>query len=306
MLSFNFHVGDWCKSTVHLTDSERGVYLSLLIRYYDTEKPLPADRETIYRLACARNADAMQDVDAVLIEFFTLDADGWHNKRADKEILAFRDKSEKASRSAGARWTKERTAKAQQTQTEGNADAMPTQCEGNANHIPHTTYHIPENKKPLSASADVVAVFDHWRVRMNHSSAKLDEKRRKLIQKALKLSYTTDDLIAAIDGCAKSTWHMGQNDRQTIYDGLDLILRDASKIDSFIKLNNQPAQAGGHHAANKPALTGAAARNAEVSAAIRQLRTGTAGASTACGSGDFRQAAGSDAGQVLEHVPDEQ
>lgn len=81
---------------------------------------------------------------------------------------------------------------------------------------------------------DLVAeVFDHWRVKMSSPRSKLDDKRKRLITNALK-NYSTEDLKQAIDGCAASPFHMGQNDRKEKYNGLDLILRNADKIDGFI------------------------------------------------------------------------
>jgi hypothetical protein len=83
-------------------------------------------------------------------------------------------------------------------------------------------------------------VFDHWRTLLNHPTAKLDDKRRRTIRAALKAGYGVDQLLTAIDGCANSPWHMGKNDRQTVFDGLELILRDAAHIDKFIRLASTP------------------------------------------------------------------
>jgi hypothetical protein len=102
---------------------------------------------------------------------------------------------------------------------------------------------------PVSASADplllpfeptppkpdpVVDVFDHWRTVMGHGRANLDDKRRRRIKAAFKAGYSATDLIAAIDGCKASPFHMGANDRSTKYDGIDVIFRDADQIDKFI------------------------------------------------------------------------
>ena len=109
-------------------------------------------------------------------------------------------------------------------------------------------------------------VFDHWRVVMAHPNAKLDDKRKKAIKAALKLGYGAHDLAKAIDGCKKSKWHMGANDRSTVFDGLDLILRDAAHIDKFIALERaqsapdmtaagiQTMQAGQRWLANQSAI----------------------------------------------------
>lgn len=88
--------------------------------------------------------------------------------------------------------------------------------------------------KPPSASSDVQAVFAHWKLVMESPRSLLDSKRIGLIKGALKTGYTVEQLCQAIDGCRKSPYHMGQNDRGRPYNGLDLILRGAEKIDQFI------------------------------------------------------------------------
>jgi hypothetical protein len=70
----------------------------------------------------------------VLQEFFERTPDGWIHHRANKEIEKVGDKSQKASASAKARWSKPKDANALQTQSEGNA----TQ---NTEHITQDTIH---------------------------------------------------------------------------------------------------------------------------------------------------------------------
>ena len=90
---------------------------------------------------------------------------------------------------------------------------------------------------PASASAGgvVVELFRHWQRVHGHPSAKLDAPRRRAIERALK-SHGVDVVRAAIDGCAKSPFHKGENDRGQVYDDLTLILRNASKIEHFASL----------------------------------------------------------------------
>jgi hypothetical protein len=92
---------------------------------------------------------------------------------------------------------------------------------------------LPFEQTPPKADV-VAAVFDHWRAVMGHGRAQLDGKRRRRINAALKAGYSAGDLIAAIDGCKASAFHMGANDRSTKYDGIDVIFRDADQIDKFI------------------------------------------------------------------------
>ena len=78
-------------------------------------------------------------------------------------------------------------------------------------------------------------IFDYWRVTMNSPRSAFDDNRKRLIKKSLK-HYSPQELCKAILGCSKSPFHMGQNDRKTKYNGLDLIFRNADKIDKFIEL----------------------------------------------------------------------
>lgn len=64
----------------------------------------------------------------------------------------------------------------------------------------------------------------------------MDDKRQNLISSRLRDGYTEDDLKLAIFGCTVSKWHQGQNDRNLIYDSIELIFRSADKIDKFMDL----------------------------------------------------------------------
>lgn len=90
----------------------------------------------------------------------------------------------------------------------------------------------------------VQQIFAYWQQRMSSPTSRLDEKRRKLIEKALKL-YTAHDIGKAIRGCSITPHNMGENDRNTKYNGLNLILRDAEHIDYFIGCNDGAPKKGG-------------------------------------------------------------
>ena len=125
------HVGDYIRDTVGLTMLEEGAYTRLLDQYYAREAALPADKPMLYRIARATTRQERQAVDAVLVMFFTPGPDGYHQKRADKELAAQRDRSESARQSAQQRWS-ERNANAppnampthMPTHSEGNAESM--------------------------------------------------------------------------------------------------------------------------------------------------------------------------------------
>jgi len=103
---YEHHIGDYAQATSHLSFVEDAAYSRLLRKYYAEEKPLPADLRAVQRLVSARTDEEREAVDVVLQEFFVLEEDGWHNKRADAEIEKVREKSAKARASIEARWAR--------------------------------------------------------------------------------------------------------------------------------------------------------------------------------------------------------
>ena len=88
----------------------------------------------------------------------------------------------------------------------------------------------PVEQTPLDP---VRTIFEYWQKVMESPGSKLDEKRRRVIVKALK-DYSPADVCRAIRGCAKTPHNMGMNDSKTKYNALGLILRSADHIDRFI------------------------------------------------------------------------
>lgn len=93
-----------------------------------------------------------------------------------------------------------------------------------------------ENIRNVSQTTDAQTVFDYYKKALNHPRAVFDDKRKKIIKNALK-KYSVEKLCAAINGCKKSQWHMGSNDRKTIYDSIQLIFRNADKIEQFMRID---------------------------------------------------------------------
>lgn len=81
-----------------------------------------------------------------------------------------------------------------------------------------------------------LGVFDHWvaTLRAGRPGPRpvLTAKRRALLERWLGV-YGVETLLAAVDGCALSEWHQGQNPRGRRYDSLELIFRDAEHIERF-------------------------------------------------------------------------
>ena len=91
---YEFNIPAWVLHTSHLTIEEECVYRRLLDYYYDTEKPIPEETKPVIRRLRLVNYEHV--VEQILNEFFHLEADGWHNNRADIVISEYQAKAEKA------------------------------------------------------------------------------------------------------------------------------------------------------------------------------------------------------------------
>lgn len=83
---FKFDISAYQRATEGLSAIEDGIYLRLLLAYYQREGPLPTDLSTIYRLTHASTRHEKAAVRTVL-ERFTVSVNGhYRNTRADEEI----------------------------------------------------------------------------------------------------------------------------------------------------------------------------------------------------------------------------
>ena len=118
-------IGDYQRDTGHLSMSDHGAYTLMLDIYYGTEKPLPKDRKSLYRLLRATEKTERESVDRVIDEYWTETDDGFENSKANRVLADANARSEKAKQSAERRWKRN-----------ANADAsdMRTHSERNASH----------------------------------------------------------------------------------------------------------------------------------------------------------------------------
>jgi uncharacterized protein YdaU (DUF1376 family) len=143
---YQLHIGDWIKKTSHLNLQEEAIYHRLLMLYYDKERPIPADVKVISRLIRCRGEEEI--ITELLNEFFKKKGKKWIHNRAEEELKKYHNKSEKAQKSAKARWNKDLTP------CERIPNAMQTQCEGNANQEP-----ITKNHKPITTNQEIIASY---------------------------------------------------------------------------------------------------------------------------------------------------
>lgn len=139
---YNLNIGDYASHAGHLTVIEDCAYRRLLDKYYLSETPLPLDVAATSRIIGMR--EYQSEVEIVLSEFFVRIETGWINKRADKEIAAYKAKSEQASRAGKA--SAQRMLNARTTDVQPNINHKPinNKQETSKTKEPKARYAIPD------------------------------------------------------------------------------------------------------------------------------------------------------------------
>lgn len=236
---YQHNIADYRKDTAHLTLLEHGIYRQLMDTYYLDEKPI--ETQSVIRRLSIKTEEEAKALNNVLNDFFTLSECGnFHaKKRCDEEIIKYQAKAESA-RVNGQKGG--RPKKPRKTQSVILANPNITQPKANSlTNKPLTNKPIKnkDKSKPLAkANPDnVTAIFNYWLNVMNKPSAltKLTPKRVTAIKNRLKDGYTPEQIKAAIVGCSKDGFSMGQNDRNKAFNDIELICRTGEKLEGFIE-----------------------------------------------------------------------
>ena len=145
---YQFNIGDYAKSTKHLTLLEDLAYRRLLDIYYDTEKPLNSNVKQLARIAGM--SAYTEEVSNVLGDFFTETEEGFTQKKAACEIEAYKAKAGTArvNGKLGGR-PKKTQEEPKKTQSVNSANPEETGLKGN--YKPLTI-----NQEPLTKNQELV------------------------------------------------------------------------------------------------------------------------------------------------------
>lgn len=125
------HIDDYIRDTDHLSATEHGAYLLLIMKYWRDGR-LPSDEGLIRRYA-KLSPDQWAESRAVLADLFE---DGWRHKRIDAELSKADEIIEKRRSAAKGRHEKNRsTANAEQVHVTGDAKAVHMHDRGNASAL---------------------------------------------------------------------------------------------------------------------------------------------------------------------------
>lgn len=148
MFYYSFNIGDYQSHTSHLSEMEDLAYRRMLDWCYLHEKPLPDEVDEVARQIRMRSHSDC--IAVVLREYFVRIDAGWVSERVQFELSKIADKSDKARKSAEARWSANKTdANASETHNGRNAIPIP-QDTNTPKHKTGATRgsRLPANWKP--------------------------------------------------------------------------------------------------------------------------------------------------------------
>lgn len=226
-----------------MTLAEEGAYRRLL-DFCWLNGSVPSDEKRAARLIGKGATPEIAKVALAMFIAHPTEPDKMIHDRLDIERIKQLNNSEARRLASEARWNKQGKPTIDcGKQAESKSDAIALQTESIASSSSTTT--TKKKKKDIHSSPLVLEIFDFWKTTLNHPRSVLDSKRKKLIEDRLE-HFSADDLKTAISGCLASDWHMGRDpNNSTVFDGLDLIFRDAGKVEKFIGYANQPLNQNG-------------------------------------------------------------
>lgn len=91
---FKFYVGDYQRDTAHMSPTEHGLYLKLMLHYYATEKPLPDDFAYLCRVSGARTRYEKECLRSIRGTLFGISESKLIHARIEQEILKYQHQSD--------------------------------------------------------------------------------------------------------------------------------------------------------------------------------------------------------------------
>jgi len=185
---YPFHIGDYISHTSHLTDEEDLAYRRMIDLYYHSEQPFPDE------FFVARRVKSNPAIVLVLLqEFFEFYGDGWHNKRADEEIIKYQAKADSARNANRIKQEKKSTLKTV-------LKSAPSQHLTN-NQEPITNNHNKDISPP--DGVDVNLWKDYLKVRNKQKKPITATAIKGLVREAEKAKLTLSD---AVQICCERGW----------------------------------------------------------------------------------------------------
>lgn len=227
--AFQFYVKDWLSDPQLRLASplSRGIWIDCLCFMWDAPNrgELTGPKTDLAKMLGAKN----EEFDLFLSEAKMLKfCDMSHSENGNVTLVNRRMSREERNRE-NARLRKKRQRGTPPSHTNVTADVTDPVT-------PDVTLH---SSSSTSLKDTICQVFDYWKQVMNHPQAKLTKDRENKIRMRLNEGYSVEQIKQAVDGCKLSPHHMGENDRNTVYDDIELICRSGSKLEGFMNKAKQ-------------------------------------------------------------------
>ena len=214
---YKFNIGDYARSTRHLSNEEDLAYRRLIDMYYENEAPIPLETQWVAR----RIRVASEAVDIVLQDMFERTEDGWKHARCEADIADYH-KSAQRNRENGKRGGRPKSVGnkptenpvGSQSDTSGNPVVTLT-----TNHKPLTTNQdILSNESMPETDVsdgfdpkDVVEVWNEVALKLGKPKVRdLTPERRQLL-KARMAQYALDDFVVVFNNIERSPFLRGDH-----------------------------------------------------------------------------------------------
>lgn len=231
---YTFHPKDYISKTHFLEPMEDLAYRRMLDYIYLNECHLPSDIDDIAKKINMRtHTDSIANV---LRDFFDLTDDGYMNDRAEQEIAKYQEKSDKAKKSANARWGKNGAkANKHKASSERNANALQPQSDSNANHKPITNNHEPLTTNTESeADSDLLVKF--WNENRPSNAQVKTSVWAKKVKTRLK-TFTADEIKQAMLFVINDSWY--QSNSQVL---IKNVIDSDDRCAAVLEKSSQPAK----------------------------------------------------------------
>jgi uncharacterized protein YdaU (DUF1376 family) len=191
--------GDYICDTAHLSLAQHGAYRLLLDHYYATAAPLPADVDALYRICRAFDQSERTAVGFVLGQFFELRADGYHNSRADRQLVIQAVQHERLSEGAhktnAKRWGKPSPSDSPSDSPSARISRTRTKYQSqNQREEKHTT---PSPSAP-GVCEQALALWNSERGSLPEVQKLTAERRRKILARAKSDAQFLDRFTSAV------------------------------------------------------------------------------------------------------------
>lgn len=210
---FKFNIGDYARSTRHLSNDEDLAYRRLIDMYYETETCIPLETQWVAR----RIRLPVDVVEIVLQDMFQRTDDGWKHARCEQEIAEYHRQVEK-NRANGKRGGRPKTAKKNPVGSQPDASPIPD-VTLTTNHKPLTTNQDKHSNECMSETEvsdtfdpkDVVEVWNEVAAKLGKPKVRdLTPERRQLL-KARMAQYKLEDFVAVFNSIERSPFLRGDN-----------------------------------------------------------------------------------------------